>query len=65
MRVDVDDVLGLAMEGDGVGVPVACSDVVAQCVVCCRWRGVRGLGRVFFLVFFLELCKCSATFGEK
>jgi hypothetical protein len=33
VRVDVDDVLGLAMEGDGVGVPVACSDVVAQCDV--------------------------------
>jgi len=31
VRVDVDDVLGWAMEGDGV--PVACSDVVAQCDV--------------------------------
>ena len=30
VRVDVDAVLGLGMEGVGVGVLVACSDVIAQ-----------------------------------
>ena len=30
MRVDVHDVLGLAMEGGEVGVLVACIDVVTQ-----------------------------------
>jgi len=27
--------------------------------------GFGAWGAFFFFVFFLELCKCSATFGEK